>query len=167
MNQHFGASAVASVLFYLPFIRQVLLWCGAIPSDARSIKEAMKTRNLSILPGGIAELFLSSREKEAVFMKHRTGIIRISLEQRAPILPIYMFGNTQFFDQAGFSFSRISRSLKMSLTFFYCQYYLPIPYPTKSVIVMGRPLDLPPGNSKEAIEAVQTQWISEVKRLYN
>ena len=167
--QYYGASAVASVLFRLPFLRQVLLWCGAVPSSRAAVKEALRRTHLSIMPGGIAELFLSSREREVVFLRDRDGIVRVALEEGAPILPIYVFGQTQCFDQASFPLARLSRSLQASLSLFYGRGYLPVPYPAKIVIVMGKPLPLPRHDrtsTPQDVALLKQQWEAEVVRIY-
>eukprot|EP01126_Amoeba_proteus_P053637 TRINITY_DN654_c0_g2_i4.p1 TRINITY_DN654_c0_g2~~TRINITY_DN654_c0_g2_i4.p1 ORF type:complete len:331 (+),score=51.20 TRINITY_DN654_c0_g2_i4:21-1013(+) len=169
-NTHYGATAVASIMFYLPILRSVFIWCGAIPSTGESVRACLRSgRNVSILPGGLAELFLSSREEEVVFMKERKSIVRIAMKENAKIIPAYTFGNTQHFDQLatgnGF-FSKLSRKMRMSLTYFWGRYYLPIPYLGKSAIVLGRPIDFPEGESEEELNDFHRRWIESVQDIY-
>lgn len=168
-HEHYGSSAVASVLFYLPILRTVLIWCGAVGSSASTLRKVLDTGNLSILPGGLAELFLSSREKETLYMKNRKGIVHIAIQKKAKIVPIYTFGNTQYFNQLATYdgiFSKFSRKLQASFTFFWGQYFLPIPYPTKSVIVIGKAVELPPGDSPEDLEDMHKRWMETIEELY-
>lgn len=168
-HEFYGNSAVASVLLYLPILRSFLIWCGAVSSSAGSVRNCLDVGNLSILPGGLAELFLSSRSREVLYMKNRKGIVHIAMQKKAKIVPVYTFGNTQHFDQSatgdGF-FSYLSRKLKMSVTFFWGQYYLPIPYPGKSVIVLGKPVELPPGDTPKDLEDFHGRWMEAMKEIY-
>lgn len=162
LPQLFGVSAVASILLRLPLFRQFLMWNGAISADGPSIRSALTSKNVSILPGGIAELMLSSREHEKLYIKQRAGIVRVAIEKGTPIVPCYMFGNTQFFDQLATGDSwpaRMSRHLKMSFTLFYGRFFLPIPFPCKVVLVLAQPLPLPPGKTDADVQQYHQLWI--------
>eukprot|EP01035_Chromulina_nebulosa_P024091 gene24091-31300_t len=54
-------------------------------------------RHLYILPGGVAEIHTSMPGKNVIVFKNRHGIMRLSLETGAAIVPSYVFGGTDFF----------------------------------------------------------------------
>lgn len=94
--------------------------------------------NLAVLPGGIAELLLSSREEEVLYLRKRTGFARIAHTAGVQLVPSYCFGNNQFFSQLSTSsgfVARLSRRLRMSLTVFWGQWLLPIPHQTRVTMV--------------------------------
>ena len=141
---------VASVLFRVPFLRQFFLWLGCVPAD-RSILEqtlAEPGGKVALMSGGIAEIFLSSRNREQVFLQQRRGFVRLAAGAKADIVPVYIFGQTRLFDQFATSDGlamRLSRHFSASLTFFWGRGYLPIPYKTAITVVVGNPIKLDPG----------------------
>ena len=48
-------------------------WMGVISACKPSIIEALKVYNVCIVPGGIAEMFLSTPKEERVFLKSVTS----------------------------------------------------------------------------------------------
>lgn len=108
-----------------------------------------------MLPGGIAELLLSSREEEVLYLRKRTGFARIAHTAGVQLVPSYCFGNNQFFSQLSTSsgfVARLSRRLRMSLTVFWGQWLLPIPHQTRVTMV------------REEVLAVGSGW--RVKRVF-
>jgi len=120
---------VASVLFRLPFLRQFFLWLGCVPAskDTLAAVLAQPGGKVAIMPGGIAEVFLSSREQEQLFLKHRKGFVRLAIDNDAEVVPVYVFGQTQLFDQMATNNSvlmRLSRRFAASITFFWGRWYV-------------------------------------------
>ena len=105
---------------------------------------ASEDTGVVIMPGGIAELFLSERHRERLYLRKRRGFVKMAQELQMPIVPVYVFGQTRLFDQlaAGNSWAaRLSRYFKASLTLFWGQYFLPIPYSgVKLTVAIGRPI---------------------------
>ena len=79
------------------------------------------------------------------YLKKRKGFARVAGETGAQLVPSYVFGQTQFFNQLSTSSglaSRVSRALRMSLTIFWGRFGLPIPFQAPVTMVFGRPLDM-------------------------
>lgn len=76
--------AVASVLFRFPVLRQFFLWLDCIPANKAKLVSELRARDgkVCIMSGGIAELFLSSRTQEHVFLAQRRGFVRLAVETR-------------------------------------------------------------------------------------
>ncbi len=112
----------------------------------KTVQHEIQHSNLCLMPGGIAELLLSSREEEVLYLRKRHGFLSVAHASNSRVVPCYVFGNTQLFSQVSTSkhFSQawhsLSRKLRLSLTFFWGQFGLPIPFQTKMVMVIGRPL---------------------------
>ena len=91
-------------------------------------------RHLYILPGGVAEIFLSTPGRHSIVFKKRRGLCKLAIETRAEMIPCYVFGGTDFFNNLatddGF-FAKLSRIARMGLTIFWGPYGLPIPYAPK------------------------------------
>ena len=94
--------------------------CASANSNGRTPK------NLFILPGGIAEIFTSTPGRHAIVFKDRRGLIKISLQTGAELLPSYVFGGTDFFHNLATSdnfLSRLSRKYKVGLTYFWWDFF--------------------------------------------
>lgn len=52
---------------------------------------------MSLVPGGIAEMFLWEEHREVIKIKERKGFVRIAVEQGVPLVPVYHFGNSRLF----------------------------------------------------------------------
>ena len=177
----YGFGAVADVVTYLPIIRNVL---GYLTTGSATYKIlfngiTQKNQNLYILPGGIAEIYESSVGRNHVIFNNRRGLIRLSLQTGALLIPTYMFGANDFFinytqGEDGF-ISRLSRYLRVSLVLF--GGYLGLPFfpfiPPKVTLVIGKPIQLTKKYAKnevipdEVIEALHDQYLKEIQRIYD
>ena len=144
-NFHFSGAA-ASILFYIPIMRQVMTWIGCIKANASDIKhELLSGRSVGLSSGGIAELFASTKDQETIIIRNRKGFIRLAMETNAKIVPCYLFGNTQALhclSDSGGIMQTISRKIQASITFFWGRFGLPIAYRTPILAVMGRPINV-------------------------
>lgn len=52
---------------------------------------------MSLVPGGIAEMFLWEEHREVIKIRDRKGFVRIAVEQGVPLVPVYHFGNSRLF----------------------------------------------------------------------
>jgi hypothetical protein len=145
MPGYFGRMAVAPALLHVPFLRTVFGSFGAMPNDKRSMVRALeREKHLALFPGGIAELFLSSRAQEHLYLKKRKGFVKLALQTGANIIPIYVFGHTHMFDQLSNvpTVAALSRFFRASVTFFWGRWYLPLPYRTPVTFIRGRPIEV-------------------------
>jgi 2-acylglycerol O-acyltransferase 2 len=105
-----------------------------------------KPKHLYILPGGIAEIFVSTPGKHAIIFKHRKGLIRLAIETGVNLVPCYVFGGTDFFENLATGqgwLSRMSRKFRMGLTIFWGHFGLPIPYAPRVTMCLAEPIDIP------------------------
>jgi hypothetical protein len=152
----YGFGAVADVVEYIPFVRNVLAWLTTSSASYKLLRDGLvdgkckscnrvgrKPKHLFILPGGIAEIFTSTPGREAIILKSRKGLVKLSIETGASLCPLYVFGVADYFNNfathGGF-LSSISRKMRMSLTLFWGQYWLPIPFPARTVMCFGDPI---------------------------
>lgn len=107
-----------------------------------------KPKHLYILPGGVAEIFVSTPGKHAIVFKKRKGLCKLSIETGARLTPCYVFGGTDFFHNLATGdgwLSRLSRFLKAGVTIFWGKWGLPIPFTPKVTLVIGDPIVPPEG----------------------
>ena len=173
--------AAASVLFRLPVIRQIFTWLGAVPADRENLVRLLveERRNVSILPGGIAELFLSHRRREQVYLRRRKGFVRLAIETGATIVPVYIFGHTRLFDQLATGegwlgwLTSLSRLTRSSITLFWGQWFLPVPYKTDITVAFGKHIVVPATPAadrrerEEQCDTVHAKFIAAVEDLYH
>lgn len=125
-------TAVASAVLQTPILKHVMGIFGLIDASKQNIQKTLKKPGVSgcvvIYVGGIAELFMSSRDEERLFLSQRKGFIKLALTEGVDVIPVYLFGNTSVLTvlRTGI-LATLSRKLQVSLTYFWGKYYLPIP----------------------------------------
>lgn len=166
-----GTTFVASVVLRLPIIRQLLQLVGAQPADRPVVKNVLsKGQHGYIVSGGIAELFMSDRKRERIFLKQRKGFVKIAKETNAILVPVYLFGHTRLFDQLASGegiAKKISRLIRGSITMFWGPFYLPIPYLTSLRVVTGPPLEIDWSDDTMSVDVVHGKFVDSVQRLYD
>ena len=145
---------MASVIFRFPVLRTIMGWLSGVAATYKSLKGGLTGavfarppvgHNLYMLPGGLAEIFSAKPGTDTAVWQPRRGLCRLALETGARMIPMYVFGGNDFFHQALTSDStlaRLSRAAGASVTFFWGQWFLPIPLvpPHGCSIVIGDPL---------------------------
>lgn len=189
----YGFGAAADVVMYLPFLRNIMGWLSAGSASYKVLLKGLQTgivpmvnrvagrkpRHLFILPGGIAEVFTSQPGKHMIVFKNRRGLIKLSIETGAKLLPCYVFGGTDFFyNLMTYSdvFATISRKLRMSITLFFGCFGLPIPFTPRVTLIIGEPINYPIQWDKtaspdsipvEAIEALHHQLTESLQIMFD
>ena len=145
----FGTAAVgtiASVLFYVPFIRNVVQWYGARSVDKREISFILNKlgRHVGLVVDGISGMFIKDSEnEECVLLKNRKGVAKLALKEGVHVVPTYGFGNTQIFnpifDKWGI-LKWISSRLRISMMLFYGRFYSLVPKRKPLYFVIGKPV---------------------------
>ena len=109
--QFYGVGATSDQALRLPIVRHILLYLSVGSAHKDVILHSMQTddHNLFILPGGVAEIFLSQRHSEKdgsasgpyiqSIKARRYGLMKLALQTGAAIFPMYAFGATDVFDQ--------------------------------------------------------------------
>ena len=133
----------ADVVFWFPIFRHVLAWTGVRGASRKNIQSILNEGcQCTVLPGGIAEIFLCNQETEDIYFSKRKQIIKLALQEGAHIIPGYFYGNSMLFNSYGAKsgenswMSWLSRKLRASIVFYYGRHYLPVPirHPLKMVI---------------------------------
>jgi len=168
----YGVTAMASIVLRIPFLRQIFGAFHVVDNSWATLVKVLKTHNLSLFPGGIAELFLSDKKKEIIFLQQRKGFVKLAYVTGANLVPFYVFGHTQMFDtiQMGGQFlESISRKMGVSVTFFWGRFFLPIPYQTNVTVIRGSPIEIQQCDNptQEQIDQTHALVVSELKRLFD
>lgn len=89
---------IASVVFQLPFLRDLLLWVGARVVDRSTFVKSLRERgSVMLVPGGQAELVEAYKAAKkinpalVVCSRHK-GFIRLAIQENAALVPVVVFG---------------------------------------------------------------------------
>ena len=137
-------------------------------------------RHLYLLPGGVAEVFQSTPGRNAIVFKSRFGLVKLAIESGAELLPCYVFGGTDFFNNlaTGDGFlSNLSRKWKMGITFFSGYLGLPfLPFVPRITLCIAEPISIPGGKWKgegkipddhPLIKQIHDEYISSIQKLFD
>lgn len=163
-------TAAASVVLKIPVVKHLIGLYGLVDASKSSLTRCLKKTSVVVYVGGIAELFLASKEEEKLHLKERKGFIKLALTTGSEVIPYYFMGNTGGLKVFRGNFlSLLSRKLGVSLTWTYGLLGLPIPLPDKMLTIRGKPLGLPhitePTN--EDIDFWHEKYVAEVIRLFD
>lgn len=113
----YGVGTTTDGALRLPVLRHILQYLSVGSAHKQHILHAMQQldQNLFILPGGVAEIFLSHRRNPRhpqvqvqvesnhghteTILARRYGLMKLALQTGACIHPVYVFGATDIFDQ--------------------------------------------------------------------
>jgi hypothetical protein len=94
-----GKSCVLRHLYWIPFGEEILDSFHAIPNRYSSMKEVLKGgENLSVIPGGIREMYDTVKGKLRVKILQRTGVFRLALETGTPLQPVLTYGENELYE---------------------------------------------------------------------
>ena len=113
--------AGADIVLKVPLLRRVLVAWGLVPVSSESLKRNLALEYphniLTLLPGGISEMFYGLQE-EQIILEKRKGFVKVALQTGASLVPCYALGAnqvyTRWFGQDSI-FYRISSLLRISI----------------------------------------------------
>lgn len=162
----------ASIVFRVPFLRQIYSWCGVIPANKERLFSQIQRYNVGLIPGGIAEMCISDPTIERVFLKRRKGFIRLAISSGASLVPVYHFGNTQILHHAKFFQSNwcraVSRYLRFAIFYPVGRFWLPAPRRHPIVMAIGQPIHVKHVSipSPQYIDEVHEQFTAALQLLF-
>eukprot|EP00981_Chlorochromonas_danica_P008243 scaffold2066_cov229-Ochromonas_danica.AAC.27 len=183
----YGFGAAADVVQHVPFLRNVLAWLGAGSASYKALYDGLvhgkapsvnaagrKPCHLFILPGGVAEVFTSTPKRHAIVFLKRRGLVKLSIETGAELVPCYVFGGTDFFHNLATDdglFSKLSRRLRAGMTIFFGHFGLPLPFTPRVSMIIGKPIPVPrvenddERNSK-ANDLLHAEFLKQIQELF-
>ena len=175
----YGFGAATDAAMRLPILRQMLGWLSAGTAGRGALTEGLAVRgqNLFIMPGGVAEIFLSQPGAHVVKAR-RYGLMKLALRTGACLVPVYVFGGNDFYRQLagvkharqsgegcsvgrwdllwsrslealGIFQERISRTVRAGITVWWGRCGTPMPFPARCAMVLGDPIETVPGTFGE------------------
>lgn len=144
---HQRRELVATILFKLPLLRELVLWLGCIDASKSVVDRALQQGySIQLYSGGEREQLHSNSIQPIIVAKKRKGIIRLALKYNIPLIPLFTFNEDQCFDtyHTLLPFQLwLSHKLRVALPFATGRYMLPyVPYKVQLVTVVGKPIKL-------------------------
>jgi hypothetical protein len=94
---------IASFCFYIPLIRDLFLFLGAIDCSKPIIEKFIKNGySIALLIGGAEEAKFSNYGNTNLILKSRKGFLKLAIENNLTLLPIYTLGNNNIYKSYDF-----------------------------------------------------------------
>ncbi|KAL1528836.1 hypothetical protein AB1Y20_010159 [Prymnesium parvum] len=139
----------ASILFRIPFLRELALLAGAVDADRKVASRLLSEGySLGIMVGGEQEQILARQGCQLAFVQQRKGHVKLALRFGVSLVPCYCFGETDLYYQSAFAMGLRRWVVKM----FGIAITLPIgrnallpflPKPVKLFHCVGKPIPVP------------------------
>ena len=134
----------ASVLFLIPFVRELLLLLGNVDAGKLTARHNLKeNRSLLIFVGGEAEQLLTEEGKHKVFLRKRKGFIKLALQFGTPLVPIYTFGENDMYSVSKFLFgfrNWLQKYFHIGLPVVWGRWFSLCPYQVPLELCIGAPI---------------------------
>uniref|UniRef100_K3WLX5 Acyltransferase n=1 Tax=Globisporangium ultimum (strain ATCC 200006 / CBS 805.95 / DAOM BR144) TaxID=431595 RepID=K3WLX5_GLOUD len=176
------ALATINVNFYMPFWRDLLLALGFVDASFKSLSSVLqRKRSVAIVLGGAAEALDSHPNTNNIILNKRKGIIRLALSTGTPLVPVFIFGETDLFYQVPnpkgsllrkvqesfLSIFKFSPPLIVGAGSFGCPVGL-FPYARPLHVVTGKPIEAPhiASPTNEDVVKYQAVYRKALEKLY-
>jgi len=165
----------APALYWSPFFR-LFSRCVGNPgsADKASMKKAMQRgQNLALPPGGFEEATLTDTTQDRVFIKRRTGFIKLCLQHGYRVRPVYCFGENKTFAniQGAWNFRLWLNRLGLPAILVWGTWYCPLlpRHDFDFLVLMGAPIELPQIANPTAAEVKKyhDQYIQALTNIYD
>lgn len=137
----------ANVLFKIPGIRELMLWLGAVDASASVATTLLQMGySLGILVGGEQEQIRTRQGEHQVYVSSRRGHLRLALKTGVPLVPIYVFGESDLYTTIS-RFADIQlwivKMYRIAIPLFYGRWYCPfLPHKVPLVSCVGTPIEV-------------------------
>lgn len=159
----------ASVLFYLPVVREVTLWFGALDAGKETVEMLLQAgANVELYPGALDEM-LQPGDK-TINVKTRLGFLRLALRHGVDVLPCFCFGETNIQDLLVPPFAAAFKKMfRVGLILPIGRFYSFVPYKNKpQYLVIGEPIvvDHVAEPSEEQVSALHEQYKAAIAKVF-
>ncbi|KAF1331267.1 Diacylglycerol acyltransferase, partial [Globisporangium splendens] len=94
------AMATVNANFYIPFWRDVLLAMGLVDASFQLLTAVLgRGRSVAVVLGGAAEALDAHPNTNDIILDKRKGIVRLALSSGTPLVPVFVFGESDLFYQ--------------------------------------------------------------------
>jgi hypothetical protein len=169
-----GKSCVLRYLYWLPFGEEILDTFGAVSNRYMDMKKVLEGgETLSVIPGGIREMYDTEKGKIRVKIRDRSGIFRLAIETETPLVPVITYGENELYE---LSHHPYLKRIQEWLSKYDC--ILPIPsfetikrwiqfvlgnQKNPLVTVIGNPIEI---TKSHTIDSLREDYILALQKLY-
>ena len=125
-----------------------------------------------VLPGGEAEQIRTKYGREIVYVKNRKGFIKLAIRQGVPVVPMYVFGVSDYYYTSDFLLGPrlwLTKNLQICIPFAiglgpFC------PFAKKTTVVFGEPLTFGPSceyPTAEQLDVAHGTFITALTELFD
>jgi hypothetical protein len=176
--RHAAVPFVANVLFYVPFLCNLLMWLNCRPVSRLLLPHGEfappRGPKVSVMfADGISGMFQSHRDEERVVIRRRKNLIRHAIRSGSLLVPVYCFGHTQLYDVwpgPGSLAERLSRWCKVSFILGWGATWFPwVPRKERLYVAIGEGIQCQPSvdPSQAQVDEVHEQFIKALVDLFN
>jgi 2-acylglycerol O-acyltransferase 2 len=180
--------SVSSAGFLVPVMRHLWYWLGCRPVSKPVVKDLLaKGSSVLLCPGGVRECMYMQPGTEVAYLRKRHGFIKLALEHKAPLVPVFAFGQSDLFSYCRpfIDFPKgmiprrfivkVARRIGFAPMVAWGVYGTPMPRRVPLTIVVGRPIEIPALKStddadkisEELIEVYLEKFIGELQRVFD
>ncbi|XP_035144707.1 acyl-CoA wax alcohol acyltransferase 2 [Callithrix jacchus] len=172
--------------FWMPFFRDYLMATGACSVSESSMDFLLTHKGtgnmLVVVVGGLAECRYSLPGSSTLFLKNRSGFVRIALQHGVALIPTYAFGETDLYDQHIFTpggfVNRFQMWFRSMVHVYPCAFYGRgftknsrglLPYALPVTTIVGEPLQMPKieNPSREIVAKYHALYIEALCKLFD
>jgi hypothetical protein len=142
------APLCATVIFFLPIMREICLWLGIQDVSKKSIHNAFNSgKSIVLVPGGEREMRVSRSDisKVSIITKHK-GFVRLALTRGVSLVPMFSFGENQLMENIYLPTVQEWFQKRILYGFPHLPYgrwFSPVPNPIAVTLAVGKAIDLP------------------------
>lgn len=166
--------------FFMPCIREFGNLHGFISVSQESINwvlsHPVKGKAVAVVVGGASEALCNRPGEYKIYLKNRKGFCRIALQNGSPLVPVYVFGETELYQQwspkEGSAFDIFQRWVKKvtgiaPIVFFSDRGLIPRKVPI--TVTVGEPINvqLVKNPTKEDIDGLHQKFMDSITELFN
>eukprot|EP00475_Leptophrys_vorax_P042990 TRINITY_DN8136_c0_g1_i1.p1 TRINITY_DN8136_c0_g1~~TRINITY_DN8136_c0_g1_i1.p1 ORF type:complete len:483 (+),score=98.78 TRINITY_DN8136_c0_g1_i1:127-1575(+) len=164
----------ATVIFYLPIMREICLWCGIQDVTKKSIHNAFNAgKSVVLVPGGEREMRVSRADvsRVSIITKHK-GFVRLGLQRGVSLVPVFSFGENQLMENIYLPTVQEWFQKKILYGFPHLPYgrgYSPVPNARPVTLAVGKPIDLPQVNepTEEQVNYYHKLYFDSLLELFH
>ena len=137
--------AAVDIIFKLPLVRIFARIYGGISAHRDAIHKTLRSRcSVMMFPGGVVELNTCTRGADSVYIRKRTGMIKLAMRDGTTIVPMYVLGETDLYTTLPWIHkytNRLLRRLRTSLPIVpFGPYGLPLAHKVELRYAIGTPV---------------------------
>jgi len=165
----------ASILFYIPFVRDLLLFLGCVDASKETVKYNLrKRRSILIYVGGEKEQLMTKENSHKVVLKDRLGFIKLAIQHGIPLVPVYAFGENELYRHSflfmGFR-SWLQKHFQIAIPLIIGRWGSLMPFKVNLHVAIGKPIPvtkkLEPDINESDLKSLHSTFVVELTRLFD